>query len=574
MKKVTIMSTKPRATDATPRRQRIENRSRRAPVAARTQGTQAPAVPHILDAVCDQHGGRWIRYGTQRQAIWFAVADLITTAPEVFRRLSTIGATCLTMASQSVLKHEVEAIRTYRGALVAARPGWLNGNYVFGDGTVVSPPSDTSEVIVAFDLNPKFTPRGTLAQWQAAVAPFVAGQPIPYFCLALSLSGAVLRFLPAGYLNPQVEIVSQTEGGKSSMGALAASVWAGNPDSDCGGGESWDFTLNQFDLVKQAHRDGFAFLDEGNLACASLRERREFARQVVFKGATTGSKRRMGDPIQGEHARVALLSTTNTALADLLEDTTDVRDAAQSRMITIRLGGDTPHGLFTRLPPGHATARVATEAMRGVADQFWGTAARRFVQRLVHEVERDEERLRASIAKALTDCMGSDDAWPGSARIQKTFALVTVTAVLARRADILPKAWGDPKRMIRAVAHTLPSATVKKVADPLAAVRAYLDRNQSRLVDVASLANPLSKAAFEAAVGFLRCTHEGTDLMIPAARFQAAFPNHEPLMRGLRDAGLAQTEGGRKPKLTIKTPKTICDEGRVYCIRIDRDSRR
>jgi hypothetical protein len=40
------------------------------------------------------------------------------------------------------------------------------------------------------------------------------------------------------------------------------------------------------------------------------------------------------------------------------------------------------------------------------------------------------------------------------------------------------------------------------------------------------------------------------------------------MMRELRGARLARTEGGEQPKLTIKAPSAICRAGRVYCIAI------
>jgi hypothetical protein len=38
------------------------------------------------------------------------------------------------------------------------------------------------------------------------------------------------------------------------------------------------------------------------------------------------------------------------------------------------------------------------------------------------------------------------------------------------------------------------------------------------------------------------------------------------MTRELRVSGLARTEGGEQPKLTIKVPSPICGTGRVYCI--------
>jgi hypothetical protein len=40
-------------------------------------------------------------------------------------------------------------------------------------------------------------------------------------------------------------------------------------------------------------------------------------------------------------------------------------------------------------------------------------------------------------------------------------------------------------------------------------------------------------------------------------------------MRELRRVGLARTEGGEQPKLTIKAPSAICGTGRVYCVVIE-----
>jgi hypothetical protein len=40
------------------------------------------------------------------------------------------------------------------------------------------------------------------------------------------------------------------------------------------------------------------------------------------------------------------------------------------------------------------------------------------------------------------------------------------------------------------------------------------------------------------------------------------------MMRELRGAGLARTEGGTNPKLTIKAPRAVCEAGRLYCIEI------
>ncbi|TXN06624.1 hypothetical protein FV222_04960 [Methylobacterium sp. WL103] len=104
--------------------------------------------------------------------------------------------------------------------------------------------------------------------------------------------------------------------------------------------------------------------------------------------------------------------------------------------------------------------------------------------------------------------------------------------------------------------------------DPRAPILSYVERHRSELIEIASLDRPLTKAQFEATVGFWGPDHNGMEVLIPAARFQSEFAGHELLMRAVRNAGHARTEGGRKPKLTIKTPRTICADGRVYCVQL------
>lgn len=329
---------------------------------------RAPAPsssPGIVDAVMDQHGGRWIRYGSGDHSVWFNAADLISAGTEVFKRLSRVGVLCITRPSQDGIKREVEAHATYRAALVASRPGWLDGHYVFGDGSVIAPHGDEREVIIAFEGDPKFRPQGSLSDWQASIGPLVTDQPLALFSLAFAFVGPLLRFAPAGYTNPLVELVGPRECGKSTLGVLAASVWAGNPDSGTGGGESWDLTLNALDDQKRRHRDNFLLQDEGNLAGASARERKEFFPQAVFKLAGTGEKRRFGDEGVLDQTRLAMLSTTNTPIRDLVEGSEDVRGALHSRIVTLQIRKDRPYGvLASGLPVLHIVDATA-EAIRG-----------------------------------------------------------------------------------------------------------------------------------------------------------------------------------------------------------------
>ncbi|MDQ0518914.1 hypothetical protein [Methylobacterium gregans] len=182
-------------------------------------------------------------------------------------------------------------------------------------------------------------------------------------------------------------------------------------------------------------------------------------------------------------------------------------------------------------------------------------------------VAGDEQRFRARLAHGLAHHREQMSGLITEPRVQKCFALVAVAGRLARRWGVLPKRWGSLVAAAQAVAREALS-DVPMRQDPQAAIRAYVEQHRANLVEVASLSHRLGQAEFESACGFLRRTGGRQELLIPAARFQAAFPDHEAMMRVLRASGAAQTEAGRKPKLTIKTPRAICGTGRVYCIRL------
>jgi hypothetical protein len=203
-------------------------------------------------------------------------------------------------------------------------------------------------------------------------------------------------------------------------------------------------------------------------------------------------------------------------------------------------------------------------------DENYGLAGRAFMKRLVEAAATDEEHLRGIIARGLDGHLRRRGEAGGSARVGKCFALVAVAGALARRYGVLPEAWGAGFGAVREVQGSFLAAEAKPKAKPRAsaldAVLAYVARERKNLIPVGDLTKPVAAAEFEKAAGFLREQAGQTELLVPAAQFQREFPDHVAVMRKLRGAGLARTEGGEQPKLTIKVPSPICRTGRVYCI--------
>ncbi|GJE09143.1 DUF927 domain-containing protein [Methylobacterium longum] len=550
---------RPRSGNPQGRRQR--------PHAPRLNSNPTRSGPRILDAVHDQHGASWFRYGTDTRSIWFAMADLVRAQSQVFGRLAEINAPVLTARSITAFKTEIEDHTTFGEALVATRPGWLKNHFVFGDGSVISPKDDGRKVICTFEPDIRFRSRGTLAEWQKLFDPFVQQQVLVHFAVAFALVGPLLRFVARGQLNPQVEIVGDQETGKSAIGVLASSIWAGDPNSDVGGGESLDGTFNSFDEVKSFRRDSFAFLDEANLVGSSPGHRSGFLQDLIFKNSSNRGKRRMGDPSALENASLAILSTTNIPLKDLVTRENASIRAMRSRLITITLAPGRPFGVLDTVPTGYASAEAAIEALQSAADECWGTPARRFVGKLVQRANRDEDRLRRRVARDIVRARQALADVPCSTRVKKTLALVAVAGSLASEWDVFPEAWGSPTAMIRAIVRLMQDDQPGVSASPIESVRAFAERHQDGIVDLTNK-KPMSKGDFDNCPGFLRNQKQLTELLIPTVRFQNEFPDYKMILDALESDGLLKPENGEQKKRSVKAPRGICAGKRVYCIRI------
>lgn len=540
---------------------------------------QIEAVPAIRDAVVDQHGTRWLRYGTPQRSCWFSPTHLVRDEKEVSVRLSAAGVDLLTTKSKNAFKKEVEEYHDYREALVADRPGWLEKrHFVYGDGSMERLRGDEREVIVTFKPNSKFTPVGTLAAWQALLEGVVTDQPIPLVVLFYSFVGPCLRFAPSHVQNPQLELVGEGESAKTTLLKVASSVYAGDPSSDVGGGETWDMTINAIDPLRLMHADILFTIDEVNLAGLDSKNQREVVLKAGFKGATNGSRKRLTDTETAPNVRVATLTTSNVPQRDLLKGPAEVVKAFASRIVTIAIPKEHKLGVFRSVPKGFPTARDAAEHLSMAVDQNYGVAGRAFVRRLLEEAARDEAGLRhriEALMKDFHDAAREEAVGKGKARGEKTFALIRAVGELAQIWDVIPKEWGSPSPAVLSVYHASTAAGDAPFSPPaIERIRAYRSRFRYQIPRASKLDRPLTAEEFARAPGVVRGSGRRLELLIPAERFRREFPDHHMMMKQLRDEGRAQTEGGRQPKNTIKAPAWICSATpRAYCITIIDDLR-
>ena len=521
------------------------------------------AAPMILDGVRDQRDELWIKYGRPERAVWVPLKEFAAKAG-AFGQLININPGLLEPKAQAALRSLVAKYDAYRPAITAASPGWHGRAFVLGTGEVLYPTSEAEEIIVTFMPNPKFLSCGTLESWQGAIQPTVAAQPLPLFALSLAFVGPLLLYAPPDYLSPLVEVAGDQGTGKSSLGIAAASVWAGNPESKHGGGETWDLSPGRFDELKFGHRHLLLMLDEANLAGGDQRQRERLTRQAIFTLTSSGVRQRFGDSYTAIHSQLAVLSTSNVRLSELAEGTAAERGAMAERLVTIPISKSRPHGIIDFVPAGYKSSAEAMDSLKAAASAHWGTAGPAFLREVQKRISRDEDRFRAQLAAMLARQVELLSEVSDAPRVRKIFALTAVAGQLARRWGILPEPWGSPPRAVRKVAREALRG-VSPIPSASARIRAYAEQHKALFREVAGMKKPLDRTAFDACPGFLRHVEDRTELFVSAVRFRRAFSDFRQIVSALRRDGLARTEPGTQSKLTIKTPRAICREGRAYC---------
>jgi hypothetical protein len=522
----------------------------------------SPSRGAVLDALQDQDGNRWVTYGHADGTATFGVHELVTSEGEVWTKLSKIGLPKLTVKSKNALKQEVEALTEFRPGIVAARPGWLDdGCFVFGDGTVL-PPERTDSVVIAFDIDSRFSARGSLEEWQAGLNSLIRNQPNVAIAIAFGLVGPLLRFMPSDVNNPILELCADKQSGKTTLGISYVALWGDDPNSNLGVGTSFASTINAIEKQWNWFNDIGLLVDEVNLAGIG-RKADENLGHFVFLSETGEPRRRLGDAPDGRPGtRLATLVTANDPIIQQLS-AGQRQDAAASRIVTLSLG----KSIFIATPPSFSRQQDAARELQTVSRANAGAVGHHFVEQLLARKWRGG--LRNTLEGALRRQMTKLDEFALSPRERNTFALILLAAVAATDLLVFRKEWNAAALVMQVVRKYASKGTPTANSDVLARVQAFLvDKTLNVPKDNKDL--PCEASKLDEAWGYDFYSAGERLVAIGSITFREAFPDHVTVMRFLRDRGLAKTEGGSQKKLTIKTPSAVANGGRVYCLYADR----
>lgn len=515
-----------------------------------TPDAKAESRYRILDAVISQDGEKFVRYGNDDQNAWLSVDAVNQSPADVFKTLSRSGIHILASRSREHFKSSIESRDEYTSALVGSCSGWLaKGVHLKGDGAlIVSDRIKPPEVIVALTPDSRFGTLGTLEAWKAANAPFIQGQPLVQIVYAYALVGYLMSFAPPDFQNPVLEIVGETEMGKTSLAIGAGSVCGGNPSSGTGYGLSWDRTNGTLDKLGRQFRENLLVLNENNLTGADAAAQAETMRTAVMKFTEPGERETMlsaGSPV---YPRLALLSTSNMSIGELISGSGKTDAAIRTRVLTLL--ANRPFGIFDAVPDGYVDASDAVRAIVGTAAQIYGICGKEF---LVFLGDYRRSAITRVIERSFKWVKNSDFAESFHERQLKTLALIRAAAILARKADVMPAEIGSIGHAMRSVLNAGSRPAAPRVRTARDAVINYLRRHKDDLLDSALLKQPLPKDEFERSPG---CWIEnGECVLIPTVRFKTiAGSGH--VLKSLNRDGILEAEDHRHTK---KVPSVVCD---------------
>lgn len=525
-------------------------------------------LPTIVDAMIDQHGRRWIsvRGAFSPAPVRFAVDELATGGSEIFSRLSKAGVDLLVNRKKDQFRNAVAEHKDYRRGLLASGPGWLGDAFVCSDGKVHSKLPEGS-IMVGFDADTRFAASGELSAAQATLGPLITGQTLLLFLVAYSLAPVLFPFAPPDVGNMLVELVGGPECGKTTAGVLAMATWAGDPESNVGGGTTWSRTLLSLNGVKARHNAMMLLLDETNLI--TEKDKAKTLKDAIFILEATGARERTGDPARCTHSRLAVLSTSNVPLGDIVRGKAEDKKAVATRIMTLLLAGERPHGILDFIPAGYTSAQAAVEALRAVTDCNFAILGPSFAARLAArdpaEAQRAFDSLYAKAMARLSTLAGV------SKRNRKTLAMTIVAGQMAARLGVVPKAWGNIEEVVLSL-QTMIVADGDAGKGARQAVAEYVTLNARWLRRVEDLEAPMPLSELKRSPGFTQKIDGKLFLLIETSVFARGFGEQSRnILRLLQAAGRTRAEPG---KAVMKPPRQLSHEGRMHCIELDHEAPR
>ena len=523
---------------------------------------------HIIRAFKDQNGDRHFMIGDDNRNIVVSLDDFNSDGSRAFQRIGRAGFAVLTTERRNNLKREIEDWSNFEDTFVAVAPGWLpSSDYVHPDGSHTVYDEEYANPIIAFETDDRWGTDGSLMIWRKEVGKIFKGEPVAVFLFCYGLVGPLLKFIDKNIQNPFVEIISGPECGKSTLAAAVASMYGVNPDSELGLGRNWDGTAQSYYRTRRIANDSLLFMDDSSKMDEALKNEGALA----YMQSTSDERKRCTEDDNIKPVRMALLSTGNKPFHELMTGPYEFRKAAQSRVVSIKMGGP----ILTTTPSGYDSARAAIEAVKPIIDKHYGVAGRKFIEKISSTSKDDELAFRKKVGELMDefkDFVG--EAAFGESRILDVFCAAYVAGKLGQEWKVLPMGFKDLDWALEEVFEIASRAQRQdRPIPPSRRLLQLIKDNDDRIFEIGS---DLGKQLVDAGDNVLGVKDTSNARAITFYLHGTMMKNelgndHEEVIDFLIEQGFLKID--KSGKRTLKPPRNTKLTKRVYKIVLNRRNR-
>jgi hypothetical protein len=315
----------------------------------------------------DRNGNRFISVSYEGANAIIPHAMCYGKAESVLSTLADRGLVLPGPSAAKTLLERIYRITEFEPANVIATPGYANGQFTLGNGSVIG--RDASQAMIAFSTDPLlFCEAGTLESWQREVACRIDGQHIPMMALLVAFT-APLAAVTGITICRSIEFVGPSSSGIGVLPYLLASV---------SGAPAWQ--VAQFTHVAN-EREGVSSYDS-DLAVpvvgsdVSLAGETAGRRALAVKNYLFPSHQGADGSLRGR----CLVSFSHEPLLSLADTTTELTSLAAGKHISIRVSGDREYGIYDVLPNYCRDAAALTRGLESRVGEHHGVALRHFLE--------------------------------------------------------------------------------------------------------------------------------------------------------------------------------------------------
>ncbi len=332
------------------------------------------------------------------------------------------------------LLYYLQTVPVSRRARCSDRLGWHDQHFITATETL----GDQSDELYLYQstsiLESAMAQRGTLQQWQDAIAVPAIGNSRLMLALCTALAGSLLHLAGMGGDSGGFHLRGPSSCGKTTALRVAASVWGG-PDYV----RNWRTTSNGLEGLACLHNDGCLILDE--LSQLDPKSASETA-YLLANGQGKIRANRNGAAHKLAQWRLLFLSSGEESLSSLVAQTGRRVTAGQDvRLVELDADAGQGLGVFETLH-NHTSAHDFANSLKEATASFYGQAGYVWLQWLVQQQKELQACLETMIRQCSTHLL-HDSSNGQIQRVARRFALVATAGQLAAKAKIVPWQEGD-----------------------------------------------------------------------------------------------------------------------------------